>query len=105
MSNLPTNKTEMVDYIAEKVDVPKATALKMVNCLLESITSTLRSGKSLTFPGFGTFSVKTRAARMGRNPKTGEPISIEAANIPNFKAGKQLKDAVNSGSVVIEEEA
>lgn len=105
MSNVPTNKSELIDVISEQVDVPKATAQKIVNAFLENVTQALRSGESITFPGFGSFSVKARAARTGRNPKTGEPLEIPAATIPNFKAGKALKDAVNSGSVVTEEQA
>ena len=104
MSKTPVNKTEVIDLIAEQGEVSKATAQRILNSLLEAITLTLQSGKSLTFPGFGTFSVKPRAARVGRNPKTGEPINIEASNNPSFKAGKGLKDAVNSGSVVTEAE-
>lgn len=104
MSKIAVNKSDLVDLISEEAEISKATAQRVLNSFLEAITLTLRSGKSLTFPGFGTFSVKARAARVGRNPKTGEPINIEASNVPNFKAGKGLKDAVNSGSVVTEEE-
>lgn len=103
LSNTPVNKAEMVDFIAAQNDIPKTVATKVLNSVVDAITLTLQSGKSFTIPGFGTFSVKLRAARVGRNPKTGEPINIEASNIPNFKAGKALKDAVNSGSVVTEE--
>lgn len=103
VSNIATNKSELVDIISEQVEVPKTTALKFINAFIENVTTTLRSGESITFPGFGSFSVKPRAARTGRNPKTGEPLQIPAAIIPSFKAGKGLKDAVNSGSVVREE--
>lgn len=103
MSNTPVNKAELVDHLAEQTDITKATAQRVLSAMLDAITTTLQSGKSITFPGFGTFSVKPRAARVGRNPKTGEPINIEASNVPSFKAGKGLKDAVNSGSVVTEE--
>lgn len=103
MSNTPVNKAELVEHLAEHAEIPKTTAQRVLNSMLEAITLTLQSGKSITFPGFGTFSVKPRAARVGRNPKTGEPINIEASNVPSFKAGKGLKDAVNSGSVVTEE--
>lgn len=104
MSKTPVNKTEVIDYIASQQEISKATAQRVLNSLLEAITLTLQSGKSLTFPGFGTFSVKPRAARVGRNPKTGEPINIEASKNPAFKAGKGLKDAVNCDSVVSETE-
>ena len=63
--------------------------------MLDSIQATLASGGSVSLVGFGTFSVKARAARMGRNPRTGEAIHIKASNVPGFKAGKGLKDAVN----------
>lgn len=103
MSNTPENKADLVDCIAEGAEISKAQATKALSALLEGITQSLRAGKGVAILGFGTFSVKARAARTGRNPKTGEPIQIEAANIPGFKAGKSLKDAVNSGSVVLEE--
>lgn len=105
MSKIPVNKTDIIDHMAEQAEITKAAATKAYNALVDSIVSALRSGKSVPLLGFGTFSVKARAARQGRNPKTGEPIQIDAANVPTFKAGKALKDAVNSGSVVIEEEA
>lgn len=101
---MPVNKTEIIEHIAEQAEVSKAAATKALNAMLDAITSALRSGKSVSLLGFGAFSVKARAARIGRNPKTGQPINIEAATVPLFKAGKALKDAVNSGSVVLEEE-
>ena len=103
MSKIPVNKAEIIDSIAAQADISKVAAGKALQALLESVTSALRGGKSVSLLGFGTFSVKARAARTGRNPKTGAPIQIEAANVPLFKAGKSLKDAVNSGSVVVEE--
>lgn len=99
----PVNKTEIIDTIAEQADISKVAAGKALNATIEAIMKALREGKSVSLLGFGTFSVKARAARIGRNPKTGAPIQIEAANVPLFKAGKALKDAVNSGSVVEEE--
>ena len=75
------------------VGVPDAT--KAVDAVLDSITGTLANGGSVSLVGFGTFSVKARAARAGRNPRTGETIQIKATNVPSFKAGKALKDAVN----------
>ncbi len=104
MSKIPVNKTDIIDSIAMGSEISKAAAARALNATIEAITTALRSGKSVSLLGFGTFSVKPRAARVGRNPKTGEPIQIEAANVPLFKAGKALKDAVNSGSVVVEEE-
>jgi len=104
VSNSPVNKTELIDYIAESADISKVAATKALNAVTEGITESLQSGKSLSLLGFGTFSVKARAARVGRNPKTGEPIQIAAAIVPAFKAGKGLKEAVNSGSVVGEVE-
>lgn len=105
MSKIPVNKTDLIELIAEQAEISKAAATKALNALLDGVTNALRSGKTVSVLGFGNFSVKARAARVGRNPKTGEPINIEAANVPVFKAGKALKDAVNSGSVLLEEEA
>lgn len=103
MSKIPLNKADLVEMLAENADLSKVAAGKVLNSLVDIITLSLRSGKTVSLLGFGTFSVKPRAARVGRNPKTGEPIQIQAANVPAFKAGKALKDAVNSGSVVAEE--
>jgi len=103
VTNIPENKADLIDHIADQVGITKAQATKALSSTLEGITAALRAGKSIALLGFGNFTVKPRAARIGRNPKTGEPIQIEAANIPLFKAGKALKDAVNSGSVVLED--
>ena len=73
----------------------RADATKAVDAVLESVTQTLAGGGGVSLVGFGTFSVKARAARMGRNPRTGEAIHIKASNVPGFKAGKALKEAVN----------
>ncbi|MFT6221728.1 MAG: DNA-binding protein HU-beta [Candidatus Endobugula sp.] len=89
------NKSELIDAIAASADLPKAAAGRALDAVLETIESTLKSGDPVTLVGFGTFSVKDRAARTGRNPQTGAPIQIAAAKIPGFKAGKSLKDAVN----------
>ena len=89
------NKAELIDAVAENADISKAAATRAVDTVLESITSTLKSGDQVALVGFGTFSVKDRAARTGRNPRTGEPLQIPAARVPAFKAGKALKDAVN----------
>ena len=89
------NKTELIDAVAEGADISKAAATRAVDTMLDSISKSLANGDQVTLVGFGTFSVKARAARTGRNPRTGEPIDIPAANVPGFKAGKALKDAVN----------
>ena len=89
------NKTEFIDAVAEKADVPKATASKAFEAMVETIANTLKNGDQVTLVGFGTFLVRHRGARDGRNPRTGETMKIAATNVPSFKAGKALKDAVN----------
>jgi len=89
------NKTELIEAIAASADLSKASAGRALDAMIEAIAETLKGGGQVTLVGFGSFSVKERAARMGRNPQTGEPIQIAAARIPGFKAGKALKDAVN----------
>jgi DNA-binding protein HU-beta len=89
------NKGELIDAVAGSAGLSRADATKAVDGVLEAITSTLSGGGGVSLVGFGTFSVKARAARMGRNPRTGEPIQIKASNVPGFKAGKALKEAVN----------
>ena len=89
------NKQELIDNIAESADISKAAASRALDAVVESVTGALKGGDSLTLVGFGTFSVRRREARAGRNPKTGEAIQIKATNVPAFKAGKALKDAVN----------
>ena len=89
------NKGELVDAVAGSAGLSRADAAKAVDATLEAIQGTLASGGGVSLVGFGTFSVKARAARMGRNPRTGEAIQIKASNVPGFKAGKGLKDAVN----------
>lgn len=89
------NKSELIDGIAESAEIPKAVAGRALDAMIESVTGALKSGEQVVLIGFGTFSVKDRAARTGRNPQTGEPIQIAAARIPSFKAGKALKGAVN----------
>ena len=88
-------KPELAAAIAEKADLTKDQANRVLNAVLEEITGALNRKDSVTLVGFGTFAVKERAARTGRNPQTGKPIKIAAAKIPGFKAGKALKDAVN----------
>ena len=90
------NKTELIDAIAASADLPKAAAGRALDAVVDSITEALKKGDQVSLVGFGTFSVKPRAARTGRNPQTGATIHISASNVPGFKAGKALKDAVNS---------
>lgn len=89
------NKSELIDAIADSADISKAAAGRAVDAVVEAITGALKSGDQVTLIGFGTFSVKERAERTGRNPQTGAELKIAAAKIPSFKAGKALKDAVN----------
>jgi DNA-binding protein HU-beta len=89
------NKAELVDSVASAANLSKADAGRAVDAVLGSITSSLQGGQQVSIVGFGTFNVKHRAARAGRNPRTGETIQIKASNVPGFKAGKALKEAVN----------
>ena len=89
------NKTDLIDAVASEADVSKAEAARVVDALIDSLTRALKKGDTVTLVGFGTFQVRERAARSGRNPKTGETIKIGASKNPAFKAGKALKDAVN----------
>ena len=90
------NKSELVDRIAEAADISKAAAGKALDGFCNSVTDTLKKGDTVTLVGFGTFEVRARKAREGRNPKTGETIKIAASNQPAFKPGKALKDAVQT---------
>ena len=89
------NKTELIDAVAEASDLTKAESSRAVDAVIASVTKALKSGDAVTLVGFGTFQVRDRAARTGRNPKTGDTIKIAASKNPSFKAGKALKDAVN----------
>lgn len=89
------NKSELIDAVAESADISKAAAGRAVDGVVEAITAALKAEDQVTLIGFGTFMVRERAARTGRNPRTGETIQINAAKTPAFKAGKALKDAVN----------
>lgn len=89
------NKSELIDAIASGADISKASAGRALDSMVDTITESLRKGDPVALVGFGTFSVKDRAARQGRNPQTGATIQIPAAKVPGFKAGKGLKDAVN----------
>ncbi len=89
------NKSELIDAIADKSQLTKADAGRALDGFIEAVTEALKNGDSVALVGFGTFAVKQRAERKGRNPQTGAEITIKAATIPSFKAGKSLKDAVN----------
>ncbi|MGY8565401.1 HU family DNA-binding protein [Stenotrophomonas rhizophila] len=89
------NKTELIDAVAEVADLTKADSARAVDAVIAAVTKALKAGDAVTLVGFGTFQVRDRAARTGRNPKTGDTIKIAASKNPSFKAGKALKDAVN----------
>jgi DNA-binding protein HU-beta len=89
------NKSDLIDAIAASTGLTKADAGRALDATTDNIAGALQKGQSVSLVGFGTFSVKHRAARSGRNPRTGETIQIKASNTPAFKAGKALKDAVN----------
>lgn len=89
------NKAEFVDAVAEKASMSKTDASTAVDAVLDCLTDALKNGEQVTLVGFGTYLVRKREARTGRNPRTGEPLQIAASNAPSFKAGKALKDAVN----------
>ena len=88
------NKMEVVDAIASRAGLSKADADRALNAFIDTVADALARGEKVTVTGFGTFEVRHRAARMGRNPQTGAPLHIPATNTPAFKAGKGLKDAV-----------
>lgn len=89
------NKAELIEHVANETETTKADAQRAVEAVFDGITATLKKGDAARFVGFGTFSVAKRAATTGRNPRTGEPIKIPASKNAKFKAGKELKDAVN----------
>ncbi len=89
------NKAELIEAIAEAAGLNKTQAGLALDGLVDAITNELKEGRSVSLVGFGSFLVKERAERQGRNPQSGESITIAAAKIPSFKAGKALKDAVN----------
>ena len=89
------NKSELIDAVSNAAELSKSDAARAVDGIIASITQALRSGDQVTVVGFGTFLVRQRNARLGRNPRTGETIQIKASKVPAFKAGKALKDAVN----------
>ena len=89
------NKADLIEAVAKSADISKASAEKALDGALNAIKATLKKGSNVTLVGFGTFRVGKRAARVGRNPRTGEAIKIKAARVPKFSAGKALKSAVN----------
>ena len=89
------NKTQLIEAVALKADIKKKEAEAAVNALTAVVADALKAGDKIQLVGFGTFEVKERAAREGRNPKTGESMTIAASKVPAFTAGKALKDAVN----------
>ena len=89
------NKSELIDAIADEADLSKASAGRALDAALGAIGRSLRQSDQVVLDGFGTFTVRDRAARMGRNPQTGAPIQISASRAPAFKAGKALKDSLN----------
>ena len=89
------NKSELVDAVAEESGLSKASAAKAVDAFVNAVNGALKNGDQVTIVGFGTFLVRERTARSGRNPQTGEVIQIAAAKVPAFKPGKALKDNVN----------
>lgn len=89
------NKQDLVAKVASAADISKSKAAQAVDAVIDSIKTSLKKGDDVRLVGFGTFSVAKRAATTGRNPRTGEPIKIPASKQPKFKAGKDLKEAVN----------
>ncbi len=89
------NKSELIATVSDNADIPKTTVSKAVDAMMDAIKDALSDGDTVTLIGFGTFSVRDRAARVGRNPRTGERLDIKATKVPVFKPGKSMKDAVN----------
>ena len=89
------NKSELINAIADQSNLSKADAGRSLDALIKAIETTLKAGDTVTLVGFGAFAVKDRTERKGRNPQTGQEITIAAAKLPSFKPGKALKDAVN----------
>ena len=89
------NKSELIEHIARQADISKAAATRALEAMIGGVKQTLKKNNSVSLVGFGTFSVSKRAARSGRNPRTGATIKIKAAKVPKFRPGKALKDAVN----------
>jgi len=103
LKGISVNKTQLIDAVAETTGLSKMDAQRSVEATIDAITKALATGDQVALLGFGTFGVKKRAARSGRNPRTGGVLHIAAATVANFKAGKALKDAVNEGSATTKE--
>lgn len=88
------NKSELIEHIAKQADISKAAATRALEAMIGGVKATLKRGGSVSLVGFGTFAVTKRAARSGRNPRTGAAIKIKAAKVPKFRPGKGLKDAM-----------
>lgn len=88
------NKAELIDAIAKEVDISKATAAHVIDAFIETVKKSLKNDEKVTLMGFGSWEVRERSARKGRNPQTGKPIEIEAKRVPKFNPGKELKEAV-----------
>lgn len=88
------NKADLIEHIANNADLNKAQAGRALEAMIDAVRRTLKKGDSVSLVGFGTFAVTKRAARTGRNPRTGAAIKIKAAKIPKFRPGKGLKDAI-----------
>jgi DNA-binding protein HU-beta len=95
LQRAPVNKTELIEHIAKHADISKAAATRALESMIGAVKTTLKKGGSVSLVGFGTFAVGKRAARSGRNPRTGAQIKIKAAKVPKFRPGKALKDALN----------
>ena len=89
------NKAQLIEAVASSANLTKADAGRAVDAFIQAVTKSLKKGESVSLVGFGTFQVRNRSARTGRNPQTGQTITIKASKVPAFKAGKQLKDSVN----------
>jgi DNA-binding protein HU-beta len=89
------NKTDLIEHVAKQADISKAAAGRALEAIVGGIRTSLKKGTPVTLVGFGTFTIGRRAARTGRNPRTGASIKIKAAKIPKFRPGKALKDAIN----------
>lgn len=89
-------KTDLIQSVSGAVDMPQKAVEKALNAMLDTISEAMENGDAVTIPGFGTFSRKHRSARRGRNPQTGEEMDIPACDVPAFKPGKRLRDAVNA---------
>jgi DNA-binding protein HU-beta len=88
------NKSELIEHIAKQADISKAAAARALDAIVGGVKTTLKKSGTVTIVGFGTFAVTKRAARIGRNPRTGAAIKIKAAKVPKFRPGKALRDAL-----------